>query len=89
MQNAINQNQITGFPDKNILSVREACKFMDISKSYLYKLTHGRVLPYSCPNGKKIYFKKEDLEAWMMGNRQASKDEIKQIARNYIFNSKK
>ncbi len=89
MQNAIGQNQITGFSDKNILSVREACLFMDISKSFMYKLTHGRLLPYSCPNGKKIYFKKEDLEAWMLGNRQVSKDEIKQIARNYIFNSKK
>jgi len=79
----------TSFPEKSILSVREACQYMDISKSYLYKLTHGKLLPYYCPNGKKIYFQKNDLETWMTGNRQPSNEEIKQIARNLIFKNKK
>jgi excisionase family DNA binding protein len=79
----------TSFPEKNILSVREACQYMDISESFMYKLTHGKLLPCYRPNGKKLYFQKNDLEAWMTRNRQASNEEIKQIARNYIFKNKK
>lgn len=76
------------YPGKDILSVREACSYMDISQSYLYKLTHGRVLPFSCPNGKKIYFRKEDLNTWMLRNHQYSKDEIKAMAVNYTVKKK-
>lgn len=84
-----NLDSITSFSEKNILSVREACEYMDISESFMYKLTHGKLLPYYRPNGKKIYFQKNDLEAWMTRNRQSSSEEIKQIARNYIFKNKK
>lgn len=79
---------MTNYHEKEILSVKEACLYMDISKSYLYKLTHGRILPYSCPNGKKIYFQKDNLNEWMLGNHQASKQEIKQKATNLLLKSK-
>lgn len=72
------------FNGKTILSADEACLYMDISKSYLYKLTHGRLIPYSCPAGKKIYFQKVDLDVWMLQNRRSSKDEIKAQASEYL-----
>ena len=76
------------FNDKSILSSNEACAYLDISKSCLYKLTHTKVLPYYCPNGKKIYFKKDDLVSWMLTNHQQSKEEIKAKAYLLIQNSK-
>ncbi len=72
------------FHGKEILSVNEACRYMDISKSYLYKLTHARSISYSCPAGKKIYFQKVDLDNWMLKNRRLSNDEIKAKATEYI-----
>jgi len=78
----------TQYYGKEILSVKEACLYMDISQSYIYKLTHGRILPFSCPNGKKIYFRKEDLDNWMMRNHQFSKSEIREQAASYIANKK-
>ena len=74
---------------KEILSVPEACSYMDISKSYLYKLTHGREITYYCPHGKKIYFKREDLDSWMLGNIQFSKDQIKAQAALFMAKNKK
>lgn len=78
----------TQYYGKEILSVKEACLYMDISQSYIYKLTHGKILPYSCPNGKKIYFRKEDLNNWMMQNHQFSKNEVKAIATNFLTQRK-
>lgn len=89
LQNAMTDKAVTWASEKpyftkEILSVNEACLYMDISKSYLYKLTHTRLLAFSCPAGKKIYFKKEDLDKWMLKNRRPSIDEIKAQAAEYI-----
>ncbi|MEG2309137.1 helix-turn-helix domain-containing protein [Chryseobacterium sp.] len=54
--------------EKNILSFKESIEFMDVSKSFLYKLTSEGRINFFKPNNGKIYFKKEDLENWMMQN---------------------
>ena len=54
--------------NKTILSFKEAISFMDVSKSFLYKLTSEGKINFFKPNNGKIYFKKEDLENWMLQN---------------------
>ena len=54
--------------NKRILSFKEGCEFLGYAPSYLYKLTSAGILPFSKPNGKKIFFEREKLEAWMLGN---------------------
>ena len=54
--------------NKTILSFKEAISFMDVSKSFLYKLTSEGKINLFKPNNGKIYFKKEDLENWMLQN---------------------
>ena len=54
--------------NKTILSFKEAISFMDVSKSFLYKLTSKGKINFFKPNNGKIYFKKEDLENWMLQN---------------------
>ena len=54
--------------NKTILSFKEAISFMDVSKSFLYKLTSEDKINFFKPNNGKIYFKKEDLENWMLQN---------------------
>ena len=56
----------TIFHTKNIFSFDEASKFLNLSKSYLYKLTSGNLIPHYKPQGKMLYFEKEELEAWVM-----------------------
>ncbi|MER3318884.1 MAG: helix-turn-helix domain-containing protein [Allomuricauda sp.] len=58
--------------EKNILNLKEACEYTGFSKSHLYKLTHYRKIDHYKPNGKNIFFKKVDLEAYMLkGKREA------------------
>jgi excisionase family DNA binding protein len=63
------------FTSKQILTSEEAARFLDIEKSYLYKLTSAGIVPYSKPNGKKIYFSKADLENWALGNKSQGNSE--------------
>lgn len=54
--------------EKQILSFRESVEFMDVSKSFLYKMTSEGRINFFKPNNGKIYFRREDLENWMMQN---------------------
>ena len=54
---------------KEVLSVEEAARFMDIARSSLYKMTSDRSIPFYRPNGKMIYFEKADILEWIRKNR--------------------
>ncbi|WP_372474137.1 helix-turn-helix domain-containing protein [Capnocytophaga sp. ARDL2] len=60
---------------KQILSFREALVYLDISESSLYKLTSNREITFTKPNNGKIYFKRTDLDNWMLSNEHKSKSD--------------
>ena len=74
--------------NKEIFNFNDACQFLDYSKSYLYKLTYSRQIEHYKPNGKKLYFKRSDLEAWLLRNRVKTADEIEQEAIDYVVKQK-
>lgn len=59
---------------KTTLNFNEACKYLDVSLSHLYKLTSTKQIPHFCPQGKKLYFKREELDVWLQRNRQSAAD---------------
>lgn len=62
---------------KDVLSVSEACIFMGLSKSYLYKLCQGmKIKHFRSKEGKIIYFRKKDLTEWMLAEERMTMDEI-------------
>ena len=79
-------NRLTNpdYLNKEILNVSEACEFLDYKRSYLYKLTHLRKIPHYKPNGKKIYFKKSELEELLLRNRVKTDSEIQQEAEDTL-----
>lgn len=50
------------------LNLVEAAKYLSISQSHLYKLTSQRKIPFHKPNGKYLYFFKEELDKWIVSN---------------------
>ena len=70
---------------KEVLNFNEACQYLELSQSHLYKLTSAGNIPFYKPNGKKIYFKREELENWLLRNRSISADEIEQQAEDFII----
>lgn len=76
----------TLFQTKNVLSFEEASAFLNLSKSYLYKLTAGNLIPHYKPKGKMLYFERTELEAWLRQNPVKTKEQIKQEAQAYTMN---
>ena len=66
------------------LTLQEACIYLDISSSTLYKLTSKNKIPHFKPNGKKIYFRKSDLNDWLFRNRVSTAEELEQKAIDYV-----
>ena len=78
--------QNLGWLAKEVLSFKEALALLDVSSSMLYKLTHQRAISFYKPNGKLIYFRREDLMNWMLGNKQPSNEEIRKEVFNKLKN---
>ena len=70
---------------KQVLNFNETCKYLELSQSHLYKLTSTGAIPHYKPNGKKIYFQRQELDQWLLRNRMDSLDEIEQQAANYLI----
>ena len=73
---------------KAVLTVDEAARYMGIAKSTLYKMMMRREIPYSKPNGKVCFFDRQELEAWLMSNRVATSDEIRDKAQAYCAHTR-
>jgi excisionase family DNA binding protein len=50
--------------NKRYLDIEEAAEYLDLSVSWLYKLTSARKIPFYKP-GRSLRFKPEDLDEWM------------------------
>lgn len=74
---------------KTILNFNEACSYLDVSLSHLYKLTSSRQIPHFCPQGKKLYFKREELDQWLLRNRQTTNQEIAELVEEELLSRKK
>ena len=61
---------------KTILTLEEVAKYTNYSKSYIYKLTSRREIPCYKPNGKQLYFKRTEIEEWLLSNRKMTNKEI-------------
>jgi len=66
------------------LTLQQAAEYLGFKPSYMYKLTHRRLIPFYKPTNKKIYFRKSDLDNWITRNKKKSKGEIDQLATNYL-----
>lgn len=73
-----------GVNNKEVLNMNEACKYLELSISHLYKLTSAGTIPFYKPTGKKLYFKKSELDSWLLRNRCATQEEIENDTSNYL-----
>ena len=82
------ENLLKGQTEKP-LTLNEAAQYLDISKSYLYKLTCSRKICHWKPQGKRIYFAKYELDAWLFRNPVKTIGAIEQEADEYVVNGGK
>lgn len=70
--------------NKDVLNFKEAARYLDVSRSHLYKLTYRKEIPHFKPRGKQVFFERKELDQWLLQNRQKTKAEIEQSAIDYV-----
>jgi excisionase family DNA binding protein len=58
--------------------------YLAVSASYLYKLTSQNQIPHSKPNGKKLYFSKNELDTWLKRNPVKTIEQMESFSSDYI-----
>lgn len=82
------------YSTKNMLTFDEACQYLGVSESLLYKLTSTKDVPHFKPRGKMLYFSKTELDAWLSQNpvktlAQASQEAADEAQMTSYFNRKR
>lgn len=76
---------------KSFLTTDEAAEYLSLSKSTLYGYTSANIIPYYKPRGRRNYFTKEDLDAFILHekHRIKSQKEVEAEAEKKIVKSKR
>lgn len=73
-----------GIQQKEFLTLDEATSYLSQSKSSLYKLTSKKEIPYYVPGGKLIYFRRIELDDWIISSRVSTVNDIESSIDNYL-----
>lgn len=64
--------------ENEIMSASKAAQYLCMTRGLLYKLTSQHRVPYYKPCGKKVFFRKADLDQWLDKGRVATDAELQQ-----------
>ena len=84
---ALNNQKYIDMIEKEFLTTKEAAAYLGMALSYLYKLTSKKSIPFYTPTGKKLYFKKSELDEWMNRGRVATNEENESRAQSSLVGS--
>lgn len=79
--------QISLMGAKDVFNIDDVAAYTGLSKGYIYKLTHERRIPFAKGGGKMLFFKREDINAWLLQNKVSSQQELEQLAAAYVLNN--
>ena len=67
---------IDKYESKNILTVDDLIDYTGYSQKQIYKLTSTRAIPHYKPNGRKLFFKRNEVDAWITKGRVKTMNEL-------------
>jgi excisionase family DNA binding protein len=70
------------------VNISEAAQILSISKQTIYGYNHQRKIPFY-KRGKRVYFKRKELNDWIGSIRVKSFEEIQKEADNYMASRKR
>lgn len=68
---------------KEVLTVDECRQYTGFSKSQLYKLTSSNAIPFYKPTGGAVFFKRSEIDAFLLKNRHSTGEEVSRRAATY------
>lgn len=84
IEKAIEKLKTASNDDEDFMTIEQVSSFVGLSKATIYGLTHERKIPYF-KAGKRLYFKKADIVNWITSTKVKIKQEVNQLADEYIF----
>lgn len=79
--------ELTLIGSKTVLNIEETALFTGLSVGHIYRLTSGKKIPHF-KKRRKLYFKKAELEAWMLDTKILTDGEIQGKASTYVATHK-
>ncbi|MCA0348138.1 MAG: helix-turn-helix domain-containing protein [Bacteroidetes bacterium] len=73
---------------RGFANTEEASLYLGLSIHYVRRLAREKTLSSFKPNGKCIYFKIEDLDNFLLGNKRIDNKKISQKAAKYNFSNR-
>lgn len=70
--------------ENNYIGVAEAAQVLGVSRTYLYKLTCMRLIPFYKPRGGKLLFDKAELMEYIKGCRVTSREDMDAMVAGYV-----
>lgn len=65
-----------GHARKEVITAEECAELLGVSAGYVYRLTSEKRLPHYKPQGKKIYFRRQELLDWLLTHRVSPDSEL-------------
>lgn len=73
---------------KIIFNLDQFCEYTGLSKQTAYKLTGKGLVPHS-KRGKRLYFEKSQIDAWLLENKVGGISEIERKANEYLIKNRR
>jgi len=64
------------------MNISEVAKYIKVAKTSIYGMTHRNTIPHY-KSGKRLYFKKSDIDEWIFSKRIKTRSDIEG---NRLFN---
>ena len=85
-ERAISSPPIQSPPE--FMTIDDAADYLKMSKSALYQFTSKRTIP-QIKRGRRLYFKKSDLEGWLDEGKRKTRQELEEITFAELSKSKR
>lgn len=69
---------------KTIFTLDELSDYLGLKPSYIRKMTSNKEIPHYKPSGKKLYFRREEIDEWVLSARVSTAEEIRSEARGRL-----
>lgn len=79
------ENTIKSHTPKDLLTSKEAAKYLNITLNWLNHLCSWDRITYTQPGGKARFFKKSDLDNYLQQNIRKSDDDLDREADDNLF----
>jgi excisionase family DNA binding protein len=70
------------------MNIQQVAEYLSLSVQTIYGLTSRLEVP-TIKKGKRLYFKKAEIDEWLLKGRKKTKEEIIEQAHNYLIRNKR